>query len=96
MNRNLMLTYLLLILFIIILTFLIVTSCSSKEGFTAPGLTLINPPSWFPQNSSKHYNKKDWQSKMYLDRYPPKKGCNKYGSQKEAEKNASVFHFWRN
>ena len=43
---------------------------TSKELFTAPGLTLTKSPSWFPQYSSQKYDITDWQSKMYLDRYP--------------------------
>jgi len=85
-----------IILLSTILISLIIFSCSNKEGFTAPGLTLINPPSWFPQNSSKAYKKEDWQNKMYLDMYKGKKGNNEYESVEETEQKAKVFRFWRN
>jgi hypothetical protein len=59
----------------VLLIFLVGGVCWTKisrasEKFTAPGLTLTKPPSWFPQNSAKPYREKDWKTKMYLDRYP--------------------------
>jgi hypothetical protein len=63
------------LLIIVLLIFLVGGICFNKIGrfsekFTAPGLTLTKPPSWFPQNAAKPYNKNDWRSRMYLDRYP--------------------------
>lgn len=66
-----------------------------NEYFTAPGLTLTNPPSWFPQNSAKPYNENDWKVKTYLDRYqfwdPVTK---RYISDKESNRLANVNRFW--
>lgn len=63
------------VLIIVLLIFLIGGICfikfdKLKENFTAPGLTLTKPPSWFPQNAARPYNANDWKTKMYLDRYP--------------------------
>ena len=63
------------VLIIVLLIFLIGAICFTKVGrmsekFTAPGLTLTKPPSWFPQNAAKGYDPKDWKTRMYLDRYP--------------------------
>lgn len=62
-------------LIIVLMIFLVGGVCwaqiaRASEKFTAPGLTLTKPPSWFPQNAAKAYNPKDWKTKMYLDRYP--------------------------
>ena len=85
-----------LILIIIIILLYIIFRKSNKEKFTAPGLTLTNPPSWFPQNSAKAYNINDWKSLMYLDRYPFRYNKDDYLSQDESDKMASVYKFWRN
>ena len=64
---------LLFFLLFFFLLLLITGCCYTKinfEKFTAPGLTLTKPPSWFPQNAAKAYNPEDWKTKMYLDRYP--------------------------
>lgn len=74
---------LIIIFLVILLISLFVFSCSSREGFNAPGLTLVNPPAWFPQNSAKAYNKKDWETDVYLDMYDP-------------NDNDKVFRFWKN
>ena len=55
---------------IIVIVMLILICIVNTENFTAPGLTLTKPPSWFPQNAARTYNKDDWKSRMYLDRYP--------------------------
>lgn len=62
-------------LIIVLMIFLVAGVCWTHvsrftEKFTAPGLTLTKPPSWFPQNAAKPYREKDWKSRMYLDRYP--------------------------
>lgn len=62
-------------LIIVLMIFLVGGVCwtqiaRASEKFTAPGLTLTKPPSWFPQNSAKPYRESDWKTKMYLDRYP--------------------------
>ena len=84
---------------IIILMFLlfviIYTNCGKLERFTAPGLTLTNPPSWFPQNAAKKYREDDWKVKMYLDRYPFYDSETKtYIDQKESDNLASTNRFW--
>ena len=68
-------TIALLGLIIVLLIFLIAGICFTKlhrlhEKFTAPGLTLTKPPSWFPENAAKAYNPDDWKTRMYLERYP--------------------------
>ena len=85
----------------VLLVVLIVTSCITTEKFTAPGLTLTNPPKWFPKYSAKKYNMDDWKVKMYLDRYPmyqydggPKEESN-YITPKESDKIASAYRFWK-
>jgi len=65
------------------------------ENFTAPGLTLLKPPEWFPQNSAKAYNKKDWETPMYLDRYPFRNNYGNYDSYEETNKMASAYKFWK-
>jgi hypothetical protein len=85
-------TYFLLILLVAILVLIIWHNCTGKEGFTA----LTNPPSWFPQNSAKAYNKKDWESRMYLDRYPFRYNTDEFLSQKKSDNLASVYRFWKN
>lgn len=84
---------------IIILMFLlflfILTNCVFKENFTAPGLTLTRPPSWFPQNAAKPYKDSDWKVRMYLDRYPfYDSDKQKYISFDESNKLASAYRFW--
>lgn len=64
------------------------------EGFTAPGLTLLRPPNWFPENTARPYNKKDWQTKMYLQKYPIYyRG--KYLSPLESNQIASTYRLWK-
>lgn len=67
------------------------------EKFTAPGLTLTNPPSWFPENSARPYNKKDSETRMYLQKYPiyAPKMPGKYLSPKTSDRLASAYRFWR-
>lgn len=91
MKFNKFYVFCLLALLISILVTLMFMNCSGKEGFTVPSLTLTKAPTWFPENSAKHYNKKDWEEKMYLERYPFK---NK--SYEESNELASAYRFWRN
>lgn len=85
------------ILMLLFLLFIfITTNCIDKENFTAPGLTLTIPPSWFPQNSAKPYNESDWKSRMYLDRYPfydPE--TQSYISDEESNWLANTTRFWK-
>jgi hypothetical protein len=78
-----------------LLLYFIIKQCSD-EHFTAPGLTLTVPPSWFPQFTSKTYNKKDWMTKAYLDRYPFYDAkTRKYISYDKSQKLASTNRFWK-
>ena len=80
------------------LVLFIVLTCKRNEQFTAPGLTLTKPPSWFPQNAAKPYNKKDWETKMYLDRYPFHVFNGKdfeFMSPEATDAMASVYKGWR-
>lgn len=93
-NSTICITICILILMFLLFVF-IYTNCILKENFTAPGLTLTNPPSWFPQNSAKAYKEDDWKVKMYLDRYPfwdAIKG--EYISDKLSNKLASTDRYW--
>jgi hypothetical protein len=81
----------LLVLLVSILIAVMFLNCSGKEGFTAPGLTLTNTPSWFPQNSAKDYKKQDWKPDSYLERYPFEGK-----SYEESNNLASTYRFWRN
>lgn len=84
------------ILFILLLFFMF-TQCYYKENFTAPGLTLTIPPSWFPQNSAKKYRMDDWKVKAYLDRYPFYDAkTKKYLGFQESQDLASTNRFWIN
>ena len=84
------------ILMLLFLLFIfIVTNCVQKENFTAPGLTLTIPPSWFPQNAAKPYRESDWKVRTYLDRYPfydPE--TREYISDKESNYLANATRFW--
>lgn len=91
--------YVLKIIFIIIiialLLYLIIDHCILKETFTAPGLTLTSPPSWFPQIAAKPYRKSDWEVRTYLDRYPfYNVRTGKYLSTNESNELASTNRFW--
>jgi len=80
---------------IALLLYLIIYNCIVKENFTAPGLTLTRPPSFFPQNAAMPYRKKDWEVKIYLDRYPFYNArTNKYLSTQESNELASTNRFW--
>jgi len=57
------------VVFVLLVIFIVYT-CILKENFTAPGLTLTLPPSWFPEFKAKKYKMDDWRVRMYLDRYP--------------------------
>lgn len=93
--ENVCITICILILMFLLFVF-IYRSCIVNEYFTAPGLTLTIPPSWFPQNSAKKYNKKDWETKMYLDRYPfYDDSTGEYINQSESDYIASTNRFWR-
>lgn len=78
-------------LFLLIFLLFVFIFTNSKENFTAPGLTLTIPPSWFPQNSSKKYNKNDWITQVYLDRYP----FNKDITVEESNAIANTNRFWK-
>lgn len=84
--------YIAVSLLVFLLFIFIFTNCCgcSNEKFTAPGLTLTVPPSWFPQISAKKYREKDWQTKVYLDRYP----FNDELTGKESDEIASTNRFW--
>lgn len=84
------------ILMLLFLLFIFIyTNCVKNEHFTVPGLTLTKPPSWFPQNSAKPYNKDNWKVRMYLDRYPFWDSNKKeYINSKLSNKLASVNRFW--
>ncbi len=71
------------------------SQCYLNENFTAPGLTLTIPPSWFPQNSAKDYRMDDWVVKAYLDRYPFYDAkTKKYIGYDESQELASTNRFW--
>jgi len=87
-------TMCILILLFLLFVF-IYTNCVKQENFTAPGLTLTKPPSWFPQNSAKEYKEDDWKVKMYLDRYPFwEPTTREYISDKMSNKLANTNRFW--
>lgn len=95
MTTNITCCVFVILIFAFLIVF-IVTNCIMKEGFTAPGLTLTIPPSWFPQNSAKPYKKSEWMTKMYLDRYPFHTNTGKgYISYDESNRLASTDRFWR-
>jgi hypothetical protein len=91
---------------IILLITIIIGVCYTKiERFTAPGLTLTKPPSWFPQYAAKAYNPEDWKTRMYLERYPFRinnngENCDNrspdYISSGESDLLASTYRMWRN
>jgi hypothetical protein len=72
----------------------IIHNCFYTENFTAPGLTLTVPPSWFPQNAAKKYNPNDWKVRMYLDRYPFKTEDGSYLTDKLSNELASTDRLW--
>lgn len=85
------------ILFVILISIISLNSLTyeTKESFSAPGLTLTVPPSWFPQNAARPYNPKDWQERMYLDRYPFYDTKEReYISEEESNALASTNRFW--
>jgi len=89
-----------LVIGIVLLTFIlllfILINCYFTENFTAPGLTLIIPPSWWVSRAGKKYDKKDWETKMYLDRYPFYDfKTNNYLTTNESNALASAYRFWR-
>jgi len=85
-----------IVLLVFLLLLFILINCYFTENFTAPGLTLIIPPSWWVSRAGKKYNKKDWESQMYLDRYPFYDAqTNSYLSTPESDYLASVYRFWR-
>ena len=87
--------YISIFLLIFILFVFIFMNCVMKENFTAPGLTLTMPPSWFPQLAARAYNPKDWQVKMYLDRYPFYDAVEQdYLTAHESNKLASTNRLW--
>lgn len=87
--------YILVFLLIFLLFVFIFTNCITKENFTAPGLTLTVPPSWFPQNAAKRYDKKDWKVRMYLDRYPFYDARDhSYLTEEQSNYLASTNRFW--
>lgn len=74
----------------------IFTNCAHKENFTAPGLTLTMPPSWFPQIAAKHYNPNDWKPRTYLDRYPFYSVVDQaFLTEKESNYLAGTNRFWK-
>jgi hypothetical protein len=83
------------IVFALLMVFML-TNCVFTERFTAPGLTLTMPPSWFPQNAAAPYRKNKWKTKMYLDRYPFHTSNGKqYMSFKQSNELASTDRLWR-
>jgi len=90
------LTLLGLIIILISLLFVLIGGKFRCENFTAPGLTLTQPPSWFPQNAAQGYNKKNSETQMYLDRYPFYDSDKRdYISYDDSNTLASVYRFWR-
>lgn len=88
-------SYVLIIIIVLILIFFMYTQCIN-EHFTAPGLTLTMPPSWFPQNAAKLYKMNDWKVRAYLDRYPFYDTKNRdYISYNESQRLASTNRFWK-
>ena len=93
--QNICITSCIVILMFLLFVF-VYTNCVQNEYFTAPGLTLTMPPSWFPQNSAKKYKEDDWKTKMYLDRYPfYSTEDDDYLSQELSDKLASTDRFWK-
>lgn len=87
---------LMVILLFVLLFFLIYFIVEKTENFTAPGLTLTSPPSWFPQLAAKKYSEKDWKTKMYLDRYPFRTSDGKdYISYDKSNMLASTDRLWK-
>lgn len=83
------------VLFSLLLALIVVSNCLKFEHFSAPGLTLTMPPSWFPQIAAKKYDQKDWQSKMYLDRYQfYDADTQEYLTEEESNRLASTNRFW--
>lgn len=81
---------------IILLIAFITLNCYMRDNFTAPGLTLTLPPSWYTTLSGRAYNKNDWKTKQYLDRYPFFNAeTGKYISEKNSNTLASAYRFWR-
>lgn len=86
-----------ILILVVLLLFFMYSQCYINEQFTAPGLTLTIPPSWFPQNAAKAYHPNDWKTKAYLDRYPfydPK--TKSYLSYEKSQQLASTNRFWVN
>ena len=87
--------YISIFLLIFLLIIFIFSNCIQRENFTAPGLTLTVPPSWFPQNAAEPYRPKEWMSRMYLQRYPfYDVREEEYLTQNESDKLASTYRFW--
>lgn len=87
--------YCFILVLVVLLLFFMYSQCYLTEGFTAPGLTLTIPPSWFPQNAAKTYDKDDWVVKAYLDRYPFYDAKRKkYISYDKSQELASTNRFW--
>ena len=82
-------------LLLFLLMVFIFVNCAQKENFTAPGLTLTMPPSWFPQIAAQAYNPDDWKPRTYLDRYPfYAVREQKYLTEEESDYLASTNRFW--
>lgn len=85
-----------IIIIVILLILLIVTNVKNLESFTSPGWTLTIPPNWFTTRSAKPYNKDEWKTKMYLDRYPFYDSVTRSDlSWEESNRLASVYRFWK-
>jgi hypothetical protein len=81
---------------VVLLIVFITLNCYLNEYFTAPGLTLTLPPSWFTTLSGKKYDENDWKTKQYLDRYPFYDArTQKYLSYDDSNTLASAYRFWR-
>ena len=79
-----------------LLSYFIYLIVEKTENFTAPGLTLTSPPSWFPQLAARKYSEKDWKTKMYLDWYPFRTSDGKdYISYDKSNMLASTDRLWR-
>ena len=89
------LKFIFIIAIIALLLYLIIDHAVIRENFTAPGLTLTSPPSWFPQIAAKPYRKSDWEVRTYLDRYPFYNArTGKYLSTNDSNELASTNRFW--
>lgn len=85
-----------IIFLLVLLLFFFICTQTTNEHFTAPGLTLTIPPSWYPQNSAQKYKPSDWKVKTYLDRYPIYDPRTKnYIGYQETQDIASTNRFWR-